>query len=59
MYACVHAKETRAAELSSPMEEFQAVAYICGYHVFKDVWKAPLGKESMCERSHTTNNIAM
>ena len=27
-YACVHAEETRAAELLLPMEEFQAVACI-------------------------------
>ena len=48
-YACALAKETQAAELLSPMKEFQAVACIRGFHVFKDTWEAALSEESMCE----------
>ena len=32
------------------MEEFQTIACICGYHIFKDVWEAALSKELMCDR---------
>ena len=42
--------EQLSSELSSLMEEFQAVAYMRGFHVFKDIWEAALSEESMCER---------
>ena len=38
------------AVIAEPMEEFQAVACIHRFHVFKDIWEAALSKESMCER---------
>ena len=43
-------EETRTAKLSSPMEEFQAVACIRRFRIFKDIWEAALGEESTCER---------
>ena len=49
VYACVHAKEIWAAELSSPTKEFQAVACIRWFDIFKDILEAALSEESMCE----------
>ena len=46
----MHAEETRAAELLSPMEGFQAVACIHGFHTFNDISDAALSEELMCER---------
>ena len=48
-FVCAHAEETWATELLSLMEEFQVVACIRGYHVFKGIWEWAFGEQSMCE----------
>ena len=29
---------------------YNRACYLCGYHIFKDAWKAAVGEELACER---------
>ena len=39
------------------MEICERSSYMCGYHIYKDVWDAVIGEEFRCEREPNANRI--